>query len=100
MQLDHTLKIARQRPLLRVAAHQRVGRKTLFQIFHDDQRLDQIGTVLEFEHGQRAEGIARQVLRLAMAALECVDHDLFDPESAAQGFALGDVEHDLGRVRC
>ena len=38
------------------------------------------------------------LLGLAMAALERIDHHLLDAEIGAGGLALGDIEHDLGRV--
>jgi hypothetical protein len=59
----------------------------LLQILHDGERLEQVGPVVELEHGEPSEGIPRQVVRSLLLAFAQVHQDLGGIEAPPNSFS-------------
>ena len=87
------------RALLGVRADQGRCGAALFEVLDDGERLRQVAPVVELEHRQLAERIARQVLGRLLLALQQIDADLLQRQLASGERLLGEIEPDLGRIR-
>ena len=86
-----TFEVALLGTSLTIAIEERMVWIDVLQIVNDDPRLADKPSVFKLKNRQRPEGIAREVSRLLVTALERVDDDHFNLKAHPQIRTFGDI---------